>query len=197
MNDILKILDEIQSNLNLVYKTIGVQNNNNNTEIIKHLKKKNEKIQRNERQKKWYRWRKRAERVGVSVLKSRRPSVLERDMWKKEVIKKEKELKINPNINKAGYNINSDGFIYMIKDTTSEFTKIGFTSQKVEQRLSQLQTSNANKLVIYKSYEGNLLDESEIHYYLQKKLRLPHRGEWFYLNDNAIKYIENYFNKQL
>ena len=185
MNDLLKILNEIQDNLNLAYDIIGIENNNNNNNDT-----------RNENQKKWYRWRKRAERVGVPILESRRPNIVERDKWKKEIIDKEKQLGIKANNNKKGYNINSDGSIYMIKDETSGFTKIGFTSQKVKTRLSGLQTSNPNKLAIYKSYKGSLSDESAIHYYLQENLKLEYRGEWFYLNDKAIKYIDNYFSKQ-
>ena len=184
MDNILKILNEIQDNLNLVYDIIGMEKNNNNSART-----------RNENQKKWYRWRKRAERVSVPMLESRRPNMVERDKWKKEIINKEKQLGIKANNNKKGYNINSDGSIYMIKDETSGFTKIGFTSQKVKTRLSGLQTSNPNKLAIYKSYKGSLSDESTIHYYLQENLKLDHRGEWFHLNDNAVKYIDDYFSK--
>ena len=46
----------------------------------------------NEKQKEWYKWRKRAEKVGVAPLKGRRPTPAQRKTWERAIIKAEGEL---------------------------------------------------------------------------------------------------------
>ena len=60
-----------------------------NAKTIKETKKK---ADYNQKQKVWYLWRKRAEKAGVSPLKSRRPTPAQRKEWEREIIKAEGEL---------------------------------------------------------------------------------------------------------
>ena len=58
-------------------------------EVIKEVEKK---AAYNEKQKEWYKWRKRAEKVGVAPLKGRRPTPAQRKTWERAIIKAEGEL---------------------------------------------------------------------------------------------------------
>jgi hypothetical protein len=50
------------------------------------------KEQYNQKRKEWYKWKKRAEAVGVEPLSARRPTKGQRKTWEDEIIKKESEL---------------------------------------------------------------------------------------------------------
>ena len=56
---------------------------------IKQIKKEEQRVKYNAKQKEWYRWRKRAEKVGVSPLKSRRPTPAQRKEWQNKIIQAE------------------------------------------------------------------------------------------------------------
>ena len=56
---------------------------------IKEIKKEEQRVKYNAKQKEWYRWRKRAEKVGVSPLKSRRPTPAQRKEWQNKIIQAE------------------------------------------------------------------------------------------------------------
>ena len=43
----------------------------------------------NKKQKEWYKWRKRADKVGVSPLKNRRPTPAQRKEWQNKIIQAE------------------------------------------------------------------------------------------------------------
>ena len=60
-----------------------------NAKVIKDVEKK---AAYNEKQKEWYKWRKRAEKVGVAPLKGRRPTPAQRKTWERAIIKAEGEL---------------------------------------------------------------------------------------------------------
>ena len=60
-----------------------------NAKTIKEVEKK---TAYNKKQKEWYAWRKRADKVGVPHLKGRRPTPAQRKTWEREIIKKEGEL---------------------------------------------------------------------------------------------------------
>ena len=60
-----------------------------NAKTIKKVKKK---TTYNEKQREWYKWRKRADKAGVHPLKGRRPTPAQRKTWEREIIKKEGEL---------------------------------------------------------------------------------------------------------
>ena len=55
----------------------------------KEIKKEEQRVKYNAKQKEWYRWRKRAEKVGVSPLKSRRPTPAQRKEWQNKIIQAE------------------------------------------------------------------------------------------------------------
>ena len=164
--NVIEILEEMQEQINLLYKTMRMSNTT-----------------RNKNQKKWYKWRKRAIAVGVTPLKSNRPNSYKRKQWENKIIKLEKEKK-------------TKGNIYIIKDTESKFYKVGFTSSNPKTRFSSIQTSNPNKLELHKTYRGNLEDEQVIHYKLVNKFKIKNRGEWYKLNEKAIEYIENFLNSR-
>ena len=50
------------------------------------------RIQYNKRQGRWYRWRSRAKKVGISPLESRRPTLEERTKWRKAIEQAEKKI---------------------------------------------------------------------------------------------------------
>ena len=56
---------------------------------IKEIKKEEQRTKYNAKQKEWYRWRKRAEKVGISPLKSRRPTPAQRKEWQRSIVQAE------------------------------------------------------------------------------------------------------------
>ena len=56
---------------------------------IKEIKKEEQRVKYNAKQKEWYRWRKRAEKVGISPLKSRRPTPAQRKEWQRSIVQAE------------------------------------------------------------------------------------------------------------
>ena len=56
---------------------------------FKEIQKEISKQKRNLKQKTWYKWRKRAEAVGVEPLKSKRPTPLQRKEWENSVVEAE------------------------------------------------------------------------------------------------------------
>jgi DNA-binding transcriptional ArsR family regulator len=56
--------------------------------------------------------------------------------------------------------------IYFIRETDSNFVKIGITNN-VKERLSKLQTGNPKTLYISKTYEGNIYGETILHDYFK------------------------------
>ena len=55
----------------------------------KAIKSEKERQEYNEKQKEWYKWRKRADKVGVSPLKNRRPTPAQRKEWQNKIIQAE------------------------------------------------------------------------------------------------------------
>ena len=49
----------------------------------------------NAKQREWYKWRKRAEKVGIPPLKGRRPTPGQRKEWQRQVIQAELDAKTN------------------------------------------------------------------------------------------------------
>ncbi len=65
---------------------------NQRLRTIKESKKVKEVVDKEEynaKQREWYRWRKRAEKVGVSPLKNRRPTPAQRKEWQNKIIQAE------------------------------------------------------------------------------------------------------------
>ena len=62
---------------------------------IKEIKKEEQRVKYNAKQKEWYKWRKRAEKAGVPPLKSRRPTPAQRKEWQNQVIQAESESSSN------------------------------------------------------------------------------------------------------
>ena len=59
---------------------------------IKEIKKEEERTKYNAKQKEWYKWRKRAKKVGIAPLKGRRPTPGQRKEWQKSIILAEESL---------------------------------------------------------------------------------------------------------
>ena len=85
--------DDLEEVFDVDYKEVDVDNiKKDNVKTLKDIKNDFKKIKRNEKQKNWYSWRKRAEKVGVKPLESKRPTFAERNKWEKEIIAAESEL---------------------------------------------------------------------------------------------------------
>ena len=56
---------------------------------IKAIEEEKKRLEYNLKQKEWYKWRKRAEAVGVEPLKSRRPTPAQRQDWQNKIIEAE------------------------------------------------------------------------------------------------------------
>ena len=63
----------------------------NEEKILCHkaIEAEKKKVAYNEKQKEWYKWRKRAEKVGVKPLKGKRPTPAQRKDWEKSIIEAE------------------------------------------------------------------------------------------------------------
>jgi hypothetical protein len=79
--------------------------------------------------------------------------------------------------------------IYLLKsydEYGDNIYKIGLTKRKVEDRVKELKTGNANDIEIIDVYEAKDYAhsiESSLHRYFQFQNK---NGEWFYLNDEDI-----------
>lgn len=69
----------------------------------------------------------------------------------------------------------SDGFVYFLQSGPSGPIKIGW-SQDVERRIEQLQTANAQRLVLLGTLRGRMEDEAALH---TRFAHLRMEGEWF------------------
>jgi hypothetical protein len=58
----------------------------------KVIKKEMKKLSRNEKRKIWYKWKRRAEAVGIEPLKAKRPTKLQRKEWEESIIKAEQSI---------------------------------------------------------------------------------------------------------
>ena len=82
------------------------------------------------------------------------------------------------------------GNVYLMKNARNGYIKIGFTKNKPEFREKTFQ-SEEPEVELIKDWKGTMLDEEKLHEkFTDKRLR----GEWFDLNADDIKQIEEYFN---
>lgn len=76
--------------------------------------------------------------------------------------------------------------IYLAKQSDSHLYKIGITKNKPKDRIKQLQTGNANPLILIEtfvtSHDFKMETALHAHYMLKKK-----EGEWFDLTDEDVK----------
>ena len=56
---------------------------------FQEIQKEIAKVKRNEKQKEWYMWRKRAKAVNIPSLKNKRPTPIQRKEWEDSIIKAE------------------------------------------------------------------------------------------------------------
>ena len=78
--------------------------------------------------------------------------------------------------------------VYFIQHITTKHIKIG-CSERLKNRLSELQVGNSEKLRIVATCEGSYEEEKQLHKEF-KEYKL--RGEWFYPGQKLIFYIETY-----
>lgn len=81
---------------------------------------------------------------------------------------------------------NKEGYIYFF--TNGENIKIGFTKNKVQNRLKQLNTGNDYQLYCLGFFKGKKEDEKFLHKKFSK-FRIRNNGEWFYPDDVLIDYL--------
>ena len=77
-------------------------------------------------------------------------------------------------------------FVYLLGDSGQDnIYKIGVTRGKIEKRIKQLQTGNANEIYLIDFYETKypFFIERWLHikFYPRQKI-----GEWFFLKDNEV-----------
>ena len=66
-----------------------VSDNKDKIHVRSVIKKEMEKLTRNEKRKIWYKWKKRAEAVGIEPLKAKRPTKLQRKKWEESIVEAE------------------------------------------------------------------------------------------------------------
>ena len=66
-----------------------VSDNKDKIHVRSVIKKEMEKLTRNEKRKIWYKWKKRAEAVGIEPLKAKRPTKLQRKEWEESIVEAE------------------------------------------------------------------------------------------------------------
>lgn len=76
--------------------------------------------------------------------------------------------------------------VYFIRAEGTNFVKIGFTKNSVENRIAELQVGCPHRLVLIKVIDGDSSFEKELH----KKFRaLKIRGEWFLLQKKLQQFL--------
>ena len=87
--DIIDVVEEIEVDDDLPDRNIENQEVRTRKEKIKTmkvLKAEERKIKRNEKQKKWYAWKKRAKAVNIEPLPNKRPTPAQRKDWEQSII---------------------------------------------------------------------------------------------------------------
>ena len=77
--------------------------------------------------------------------------------------------------------------IYFIEIVGEDHVKIGYTSQSIGQRLSQLQVASPKPMRVLATCDGNKETEVLLHLKFQEDLI---RGEWYHLSDAILDFIE-------
>ena len=72
--------------------------------------------------------------------------------------------------------------------------KIGYTKNKIENRLKQLNTGSDSKLYCIGYMQGNMDKEKELHKQFSNE-RIRQNGEWFVPSDVLIDYINSHNEK--
>lgn len=79
--------------------------------------------------------------------------------------------------------------IYLAQAEGTENFKIGYTTQKPEKRLSQLQTGNGSKLKLLKTFKTKYGTKLESRLHLEfRSCRIE--GEWFSLERRDVEHFE-------
>ena len=90
----------------------------------------------------------------------------------------------------------SDGFVYFIQEEETGRIKIGFSEKNPNQRLSDFQTGNSNKLILLGYIEGTYQDESNLHKEFSKE-RIRIENEWFESSSRLVNRIKDLLEKSL
>lgn len=78
------------------------------------------------------------------------------------------------------------GIVYLIRPQSSQFYKIGYTTN-LDKRISQLQTGSGKPLMVVKSWAGNPGLEQALH---RKMSKYKAQGEWFRLPKVILRQLE-------
>ena len=76
--------------------------------------------------------------------------------------------------------------IYFI--TEGHYIKIGYTTQKIEKRIKQLNTGAVQKILLLGWMYGNKAKEKELHIKFAQS-RVRYNGEWFKPTENLLDFI--------
>jgi hypothetical protein len=90
--------------------------------------------------------------------------------------------------------INGDSGVYFFQNGDFPQVKIGWTKDRPEERMKQLQTGNPNKLYLIGLYPTDKKEMEKILHDRFKKYRIDPCGEWFYLSGDLEEYIESLQN---
>ncbi len=74
--------------------------------------------------------------------------------------------------------------IYIVRQQSTDFVKIGYTDNMMRTRLTSLQVGNPTLLVVIALYEGSKEVEKELHI---KYAEQAVRGEWFTYSDDMLE----------
>lgn len=93
-------------------------------------------------------------------------------------------------------------FVYLIQVEDSKICKVGFTKKKPENRLKELQTASAKKLVVtdyYKTKRASQIEAAIHNTYASYQTREEDGkkliGEWFRFDDDIIKNFQKICQK--
>ena len=82
----------------------------------------------------------------------------------------------------------NSGYVYLLCD--GEYFKIGMTKHEIKQRISKLQTGNANEIWVHSYYKTNYPKK------IEKMMHARHasskiKNEWFDLSTNEVYNFKN------
>jgi len=82
------------------------------------------------------------------------------------------------------------GYVYFIRSGNRERFKVGYTEQRVERRLKELQTGNPDKLEVYFVIESNEAGLIEgLFHSLLSEYQTEARNEWFAISEETLQQI--------
>jgi len=77
------------------------------------------------------------------------------------------------------------GYVYLLNASNTNHYKIGVTKKDVNKRVKQLQTGNANEIIVINQYESD--NYNKLEGWMHRKFSSRRvEGEWFELSDDDV-----------